>query len=70
MSELLQKILVLVCLALSEYNILILDSHPGQTLTIAGVATFSFAVGVSGFRKQGPVLNIRTGRIHSWKEGA
>lgn len=55
---------------MSESNGLIFDSRPGQPVSSAGVAGFPFAEGVSGFRKQGLLVNVRTGRKHSCREGA
>lgn len=55
---------------MSQSNGLILDSRPGRLLTHAGVPGFPFAEGVSGFRKSGLLVNVRTGRKRSWKEGA
>lgn len=55
---------------MSESNGLIFDSRPGRLLTSAGAAGFPFAEGVSGFRKYGLLVNVRTGRKRSWKEGA
>lgn len=41
---------------------LILDSQPGRIHTAAGVAWVSFAEGLSGFRKHGLLVNVRSGR--------